>query len=78
MADKDHAEIDAGRDRRSSADLKARCTQILDASVESRLGEQLIELDIERMTRRLGKLIGGKEKILLFRFPPTQRHARRS
>lgn len=74
VADEEHAEVRAGRNRGPSTLFVVRLTQSFDKAVESGFGEHRVELGIERMRRRFGQRRHGNEQIALLGGAFSQRH----
>ncbi len=74
-ADKHHPEEDPRRDRRPAHRRRVvRAAQLLDPAIEDGLGQELVQLPIERMPVRLRQLVSHHEERPLLLDSTTQRH----
>src|SRR3954469_1324875 len=78
IADQEHPEVHARRQRRLAARLLffvVPPAAILPPAVKARLGQQLVELPVKRMARRPRQLRRSYEQLFLpLTLPPTHRH----
>src|SRR5262249_20507814 len=75
VAHQDHPKVHPRRDRRPAHRGRVKgTTKLFDPGVEASLGQHLVQLPVERMSRRLRQLVRGHPHSLLLAPASSQSH----